>query len=160
MSGASGPTVADQTPCSSFCMAAGDGCPSMASSTFCALGAGKRKITRPSLSTSGGTGRAGRSANAERATTAHKPKKNTFAMIPPSPGARSGSTRRFEQQVDCDEDEKDYRDHPVHGKEGGVQAGQIMFRDQGVLIDEQQQYGGDAQDGEGSQIECPEQGGE
>src|SRR5580658_2896293 len=56
------------------------------------------------------------------------------------------------------EEGEDYGDYAVHGEEGGVQAGEIVRLDQRMFVEQEQEDGCHADDGEFAQREGWEQG--
>lgn len=76
--------------------------------------------------------------------------------------SRDSSGDFFDEEVGGDGEEEDAGDDAVHGEEGGVEAGEIIGRDEAVLVEEQRGDQGDAEiagpaeveeDGEGQQRE-------
>ena len=79
-------------------------------------------------------------------------------MPPKRMGLQCGDSPQ--QQVGGDEDEENYGDNSIHGKEGGVELAQIIFRNQGMLVSEQSANDGDTQDCKFAQAKNPNQSAE
>jgi hypothetical protein len=76
-----------------------------------------------------------------------------------SSNAASDFNRTMKEQVESNEDKEYDCDNAIHGEKGGVEFTQIIRRDQGVLISQQNKHGADPEHRECAQAKCPDQSG-
>src|SRR5512146_2330664 len=124
MSGSYGPTVTLQMPFSSFCMSTGFVSPSRLTWTLAAFGELNRKVTWPSLETSGEAICGGNCAIAVKTGRKTNETSTTrdFLIMPP---ANLGCV--FVQKIKRHENEEDDRNHAIHRKECRIEFTQIIF---------------------------------
>src|SRR5215475_3512397 len=142
-------------PLSSFCMSVRAVWPSIATSTFSALGAGKRKVTWPSDWTSGEITRAGDCAiaMAQMITRENPSRRAIFIVL----RASLFQVQWAPQQVSGNEEKEYYRNYTVHGEKRGIELAQVVFGNQGVFVHEQEEHGDDTHQCQFSQTEAQHQ---